>query len=455
MDIYNVRDSRKLLVSVYNAQEAREAIAGGGRIIDSEDPKTALGNISPLNIMAVSDAVLDSKRNLDVQLSTNIGEDQLLFRRTDDGRAIEKSKSEIAGKAAQAAIGVAVAMGRQVHPTTIVKVGLDGMGTDELGAVLSEIVTTLGRTQSLQNTRVMAVLFAQDVATWDERKNQDWVRKGLVASREYVPCAAGTPGAIDLLDFAVNKEDPTARATMQTLARDGYLVGDSTSSTVMLNGLFKQTDFFTGIAQGGKTGRAMIKAMVDAAAKAGAHGLMIDTSILSKCSGICCVDTSGSDEMVDVNALVTFPDGKPLQGILSLDDIRFFVDYCHFKGIVANLAGSISSLQAQQLWLLVPGLNQLSTRGSSSANVSDPSLKEQTSGGGSRATNTIVQALVRGLAPPEQGGVLNVPASLMNNPAARPVLDKLKCRLDELREARALPKLEAFWVDDAGVPRPF
>ena len=71
--------NRKLLVSVFNAQEAREAILGGGRIIDSEDPKSALGNISPRHIMDISDAVLDFHRDLEVQLSTNIGEDQLLF----------------------------------------------------------------------------------------------------------------------------------------------------------------------------------------------------------------------------------------------------------------------------------------------------------------------------------------------------------------------------------------
>src|SRR2546421_28873 len=77
--------NRKLLVSVFNAQEAREAIVGGGRIIDSEDPKSALGNISPRHIMDISDAALDFHRDLDVQLSTNIGEDQLLFRRSQNG----------------------------------------------------------------------------------------------------------------------------------------------------------------------------------------------------------------------------------------------------------------------------------------------------------------------------------------------------------------------------------
>ena len=112
--------NRKLLCSVFNAQEAREAVLGGARIIDSEDPTSALGNIKPRHIMAVSDSVLDFQRNLEIQLSTNIGEDQLLFRRSETGEAIEKSPYEIAGKAAQAAIGVACSMGTRVHPANLV-----------------------------------------------------------------------------------------------------------------------------------------------------------------------------------------------------------------------------------------------------------------------------------------------------------------------------------------------
>ena len=136
--------NRKLLVSVYNAQEAREAVLGGARIIDSEDPKSALGNISPRRIMDVSDAVLDFNRDLDVQLSTNIGEDQLLFRRSQSGQAIEKSRDEIAGKAAQAALGVCLSMGTRVNPVNIVKVGVDGMEVDRIGQVMTEVVSTLG-----------------------------------------------------------------------------------------------------------------------------------------------------------------------------------------------------------------------------------------------------------------------------------------------------------------------
>ena len=134
-------------------QEAREAVLGGARIIDSEDPRSALGNIKPFNIMQVSDAVLNYKRNEEVQLSTNIGEDQLLYKRSETGQAIEKSPYEIAGKAAQAALGVAISMGTRVHPCNLVKVGLDGMNVQTLGDVLAEVVTSLNRTEQFSHSQ--------------------------------------------------------------------------------------------------------------------------------------------------------------------------------------------------------------------------------------------------------------------------------------------------------------
>ena len=54
--------NRKLLVSVFDAQEAREAVVGGARIVDSEDPRSALGNIKPIQIQKIARAVLDHKR---------------------------------------------------------------------------------------------------------------------------------------------------------------------------------------------------------------------------------------------------------------------------------------------------------------------------------------------------------------------------------------------------------
>lgn len=196
--------NRKTLVSVFNPQEAREAILGGARIIDSEDPRSALGNIKPQNIMMVSDAVLNYKRNEEVQLSTNIGEDQLLFKRSESGQAIEKSPYEIAGKAAQAALGVAVSMGTRVHPCNLVKVGLDGMQVQTLGEVLKEVVTSLNKTEQFSHSQVMSVLFVQDLGLWNERKQGKSVIEVLIGLREFYPCDESDEKKIDLIDYAVN-----------------------------------------------------------------------------------------------------------------------------------------------------------------------------------------------------------------------------------------------------------
>jgi uncharacterized protein (UPF0264 family) len=145
--------NRKLLVSVFGPQEARDTVLGGARIVDSEDPRSALGNIKPQRIMDVSDAVLASKRGLEVQLSTNIGEDQLLYRRSENGQAIQKSPYEIAGKASQAALGVANAMGVRVHPSNLVKVGVDGMNVELVSEVLTEVAFTLKRSETCRGVR--------------------------------------------------------------------------------------------------------------------------------------------------------------------------------------------------------------------------------------------------------------------------------------------------------------
>ena len=82
--------------------------------------------------------------------------------------------------------------------------------------------------------------------------------------------------------------------------------------------------------------------MADVTANSGANGIMLDTSILSKVSNICLVDTdpdrqnARGETMVDINRLVS-ADSMQLRGILPLDDIEFFVNYCHHRGIFANV----------------------------------------------------------------------------------------------------------------------
>lgn len=448
--------NRKLLVSVFNAQEAEEAVLGGARIIDSEDPKSALGNIKPQHIMAVSDAVLDFKRDSEIQLSTNIGEDQLLFRRSGTGEAIEKSSYEIAGKAAQAAIGVACSMGTRVHPVSIIKVGVDGMRLEKLKEVVREVVLTLQRTEQFSHCQVMGVLFAQNLKLWSERKKNDAVRRTCVELREFYPTKADDPDGFDLEKYAArtlrDSRDQImfsdeSQVSLGSLVQRGVLPAGSNSTKVRVNELFAHSQYFPGLAEGDSTNRAVIKAMVDAVADSGGNGIMLDTSILSKVSNICLVDTS-SKGMIDINRF-RVRDGMPQSGILSLDDLRFFVDYCHFRQIRANIAGSVESYQAQQLWVLIPEVDQISTRGSASAVEVDPS-KADAQGEDTRQRRVIKRALVRGIAPPEHGGVLNLPTSLLDNAESNSDIAQLRDLLAEKRRELGLPDLRVCYVDALG-----
>jgi uncharacterized protein (UPF0264 family) len=197
----------------------------------------------------------------------------------------------------------------------------------------------------------------------------------------------------------------------------------------------------------GRTNKQVIKAMVDVTAEAGADSIMIDSRIQSKVARICVVDTA-SKGMVDINRF-DHDDHKrlPRKGILSLDELKFFVEHCHYKGIEANVAGSVQSYQAQQLWVKIPELDQISTRGASSAVPIDPTGAE---GEDTRQHRVIKRSLVRGLAPPEHGGVLNLPADMENDKKAMVEIAKLRKMLEKERRSQGLPALECYFVDRWG-----
>lgn len=465
------RCNRKLLVSVFNPQEAREAVLGGARIVDSEDPKSALGNIKPRQIMAVSDAVLHHLRNQDVQLSTNIGEDQLLFRRTEDGHAIQKSPYEIAGKAAQAALGVAVSMGTRVHPCNIVKVGLDGMELPVLHEVLAEVVATLNRTEHHSHSQVMSVLFAQDLGLWEQRKDNPLVVRELVALREFSPVAGGaTPaGSIDLLDYWQHLvgADGTPlfqhEPTLAELRDEHVLPGYADTTQVRINDPFPHADF--GLTNARRTDREAIRKMVDVTADAGADGIMIDTSILFKVARVGLVDMTepaepaepteqpGTEQptIVDFNRFdITGTGAEALTrtGILPVDDIRFFVDYCHYRGIEANLAGSVQSYQAQQIWRLVEKIDQLSTRGGASAVAVDPARRSTGEESvASRRDQVMKRELVAGLAPPEQGGYVWLPTKMKDVDGVDDAVHRLRKTFPDITTV--------YWADRFGNLEPY
>jgi len=454
--------NRKTLVSVFNPQEAREAVLGGARIVDSEDPRSALGNIKPYHIMQVSDAVLNYKRNEEIQLSTNIGEDQLLFKRSETGQAIEKSPYEIAGKAAQAALGVAVAMGTRVHPCNLVKVGLDGMKVQILGEVLEEVANTLNKTEQFSHSQVMSVLFVQNLELWNERKQNKSFIEILVGLREFYSCEGTDDKKIDLINYAVNTlrdRDSNilftdkSQLSLGALIKTGVLPEGSNHTYIKLNELFPHYKYFNKINSSTiKTTKDVIKAMIDVTADAGADAIMLDTSILSKVANICLVDTS-SDGMIDINRHDLDNDGITTKGILSLDEIKYFVDYCHYRGIEANLAGSIQSYQAQQLWLLVPEIDQISTRGGASAVTQEPNSINK--GSDTRQFRVIKRNMVKGIVPPEHEGILNISLKFRANSKAMTDITDLKELLISEREKQKLPPLKSYFVDSFGVQTEF
>jgi uncharacterized protein (UPF0264 family) len=439
-------ENRKLLVSVQTPQETREAIIGGTRILDCEDPRTALGNISPRRIMDVAQAALDAKRSDDIQLSTNIGEDQLLFRRAGTGQAVGKSQLEMAGKAAQSALGVAASLGTCVHPSGIVKVGVDGMTRDDAQKVLNEVVATLRSSDEFSNTQVMAVFFVHDLDLWDERKGETNVRQTLVEVGEFAIPKDPQADVFDVLDadyrsrirdgngvvvFQAGSKSPSdsQSSPLQDLVRHRVLPVSSPTSRVRLSEPFSHATLLgtSSALAPRKSNRDVIKAMVDSAADGDVHvdAIMLDTSILMKAAGICLFDTraeanrdaGGNSPVVDLNRFAGKGTALEQRGILSLADIRFFVEYAHFKGLVANIAGSITSYQAQQLWKLIPDLDQQSTRGAASAVVRDPFTLKPVAD--TRMSRVIHRALVRGNVPPEQGGVLNLPESIAKDADAQ------------------------------------
>lgn len=451
--------NRKLLVSVFNSQEAREAILGGGRIIDSEDPRSALGNIKPRQIMQISDSVLNYCRDGEAQLSTNIGEDQLLFDRSESGQAIEKSPYEIAGKAAQSAMGVACAMGTRAHPCNWVKVGVDGMNVDLVKEVLLEVVLTLNRTEQFSHCQVMSVLFAQDIGAWNVRKTSRYVRDILVEMREFHSSYKGEEGSFDLAEYAVNTlRGPNgqplfaeqSQVSLSALIKHGVLPENAKNTLVRLNELFPHDRYFPQLSSRGRTTKEVIQAMVDVTAEAGADAIMLDTRIQSKVSRLCLVDTR-SEGLVDINQFDA-AHSLPRQGILSLEEIRYFVDYCHFKGIEANVAGSVQSYQAQQLWVDIPELDHISTRGASSAVEIEPDL--DTRGIDTRQHRIIKRSLVRGLATPEYGGVLNLPESMRDNPEATETIKSLVETINNKRIQQQLPELTSYFCDRFGNAKP-
>lgn len=448
--------NRKLLVSVFDENEVREAIRGGGRIIDFEDPRTALGCISPLSVSRLSRSVLNYKKDGLLQMSTNIGEEQYFYDVMENGIAKLKSEYEIKSKAAQCALGVAAAMDYKVHASNIIKVGVDRMPRHLIKSVLSEIVQTV-EAQPLSNaSTVMAVFFIQDIDEWNKRKSNPHVISELISLRKYSPSNTSEEGSFDLRDYAhsclkdwagnlIFKEDESI--TLEKLVRVDALPESANTTYVKLDELRPHSDFFPGTSSASTT-REILKEMVDVTAESGAHSIMLDNRVQSKVSRICSVSTKNSNEIVDVNEMYGAVNDLKFHGVINLDDLRFFVDYCHSKNIEANLAGSVHSAHAQQLWLLIPELDQMANRDAASC---IPKAEWNNAHKiDNRQYRKIQASLVRGIVPPEQGGILNIRSTVLDSSTSHNLIKDLIDNINDLRSRFSLPTTNGYLVDQFG-----
>jgi uncharacterized protein (UPF0264 family) len=391
--------NQRLLISVFDSQEAREAILGGARVIDCEDPAGALGDISPRKVMAIAHAVIGYKRGLEVQISTNIGENQLLFKRDDSGRAIQRFDNEIAGKAAQAALGVASAMGSDEHPVSIVKVGLDGMSRQIALETLREVVKTVRSSQYFGRSQVVAVFFAYDLDKWNERKSNKFVIRDLLLLREYV---VDSSGDVDI-DTLFGQDQITMAALREKLSGDLALFDESgkIKSKVRLTELYNAVDLGYNPVPGEDYKMTYIYSAADLAASAGADGIMIDTRIHTKVAYMCCLSYGTEDDINPESGLARF-------GIYSLEDCAAYARYCHQQGIEFWASGSIQPYQAQAVWGLNDGdatgvVDAMAVRSGASG---PPRIVSRSGAGGAvidnRASRRIYRDLVAKYAPPAE-----------------------------------------------------
>jgi uncharacterized protein (UPF0264 family) len=346
--------NQRLLISVFDAQEAREACAGGARVIDCEDPSGALGDISPRKVMLIADGTMGYKRDLDVQISTNIGENQMLFKRDESGRAVQRFEGEIAGKAAQAALGVAAAMGTDLHPVNIVKVGLDNMPVDIAREVLKEVVLTLDRSSLFSRTQVIAVFFAQRLDLWRARKTNDSVVRDLILAREF---SIGGPHDIDL-DKLCAASEPFAQALADKFARDPLLFSKDgvrrPRTRIKISELTERDPL-------GFSDEPLqyLKQVADLTAECGADGIMIDTRIHSKIAKVCC-----HKHQLHQAPPPADPNLK-LEGIFEVAEITEYTKYCHSVGLEFWASGSVQPYQAQDLWAV--GVDGMAVRSGASS----------------------------------------------------------------------------------------
>jgi uncharacterized protein (UPF0264 family) len=335
----------RLLVSVFNAEEVRAAVAGGADIIDCEDPRADVGMFEPRIITDIAYAVRQTEGVRTLPTSANIGFNLELFERAKTNLSTRRSQLEIQAKAAQEVLGVAAAMDVGDARPNIIKFGVEGIKQDDVVPLVKAVKSAIRNSRKYQNHKLVGSLLAIDFAEWEKRRTDKRIIGALLRIDQYY-FAEG--GSIDLKDYFSAEE----------VAK--MIAGRSSHSRVELIEPFTPLEL-----QMPEDPKERLRSYVDLITAAGADAVMIDTPLQAKAARICLLDTE--ENASDDGGGTTLPRG----GIFKLEVLELFADYCAYSGAEAWLAGSIQPYQARKL-SAIKSLDVVLCRDSASAVVKNP-----------------------------------------------------------------------------------
>jgi uncharacterized protein (UPF0264 family) len=356
-----------LLVSVFNPEEVRAAVAGGADVIDCEDPRADVGMFEPRVVTDVAFAVRQCETTRVIPTSANIGFSLQTFHRSDLGGAYPRTNQEVMAKAAQEALGIAASMDVGDSRSNIIKFGLDGLKKNVAGPLVSMIKTALRNSQRYQNHLTIGSYLEIDHDEWERRRTDQRVIRSLLDVGQFYFTKSGP---IDLLEYypqeKVTKLQESAayftrKFTKGKLEIDPEWREEKISYTTVE--LVEPID--PSVLGFSEVREERMRAYIDLIADAGADGVMIDTPIQAKSARICLVkheknetDDGGGTKL-------------PRSGIFDVDILKKFADYCAFRGVQSWLAGSIQPYHAEALGK-IDSLDMVLCRDSASDVVKSP-----------------------------------------------------------------------------------
>lgn len=335
-------DRRRLLVSLFNPEEVRAAVAGGADVIDCEDATAKVGMFRPRTIGDIAFAVRQNDRAGRVRISANIGFELRLYQTDGKGRAVARSLDEVKAKAGQEALGIAAAMDTGDHRPNIVKCGVDGLPRAWIRPVVEAAKQALAQSYRYQDHQLVVGVLETHAAAWNARKGNNDVIGRLAKVAQFV---FDPDGPIDVTDY-LSVAESTALMSGVTDNPRASLVEPSDPEAL-----------------GWPTSaRERLKMVADEVRAAGGDGVMVDTPVSAKMAGIALV--RHGDDVLEVQ----LADPAVRAGVFDLPTLTWFSEYCAYNFLETWLAGSINTQDAAALAKL-EHVDVVLNRGTSSEDV--------------------------------------------------------------------------------------